>query len=345
MDLQGIGHYRLLAAEVRTARSAYTVLLAASLDHVDEEMRQVIAALAVTIPATLLMAAGLAYVLARKSLAPIERLRRLTNEITAERLNRRLPIGNPKDELGLLAATINEMSSRLERSFNEVRRFTADASHELRTPITVIRAEIEEYLDRVPTDCESRPLLDSVLEECERLTHLTDRLLTLCREDAGVSCCKREPIMLADLVEDSIELMRPLVDAKHQRLSWTANRNTAVIGDPDRLRDVMRNLLENAVKYTTTGGAIDVTVEQQGKDAVVTVRDSGIGIPQEHLTRIFNRFYRVETSRSRTAGGVGLGLSIAQSIVSTHGGRIEVTSSLGKGSTFCVRLPSQRCGL
>lgn len=341
-NLPPLGKYRLLAGEVHSQGDNYTVLLAASLDHVNEEMNQVVGALAITIPSTLLVAAGLAYILARKSLAPIERLRRLTDEITAERLNHRLPIDNPNDELGRLTATINEMSSRLERSFAEIRRFTADASHELRTPVTVIRAEVEEYLDRVPADCDSGPLLQSVLEECERLTSLTDRLLTLCREDAGAANTRREPVNLADLVDCSVEAMQPLAEAKQQRLTVTADRNVHAIGDCDRLRDVVRNLLDNAIKYTPSGGAIEVGVERQESDAVLTVSDKGIGIPPEHLSRVFDRFYRVDNSRNRTAGGVGLGLSIAQSIVTAHGGRIEVTSTAGKGSTFRVCLPGQR---
>lgn len=340
--LPGAGQYRLLADDVSSATNRYTVLLAASLEHVNEEMGQVVAALAVTIPVTLLVAAGLAYILARKSLAPIDRLRRLTAEITVERLGRRLPIDNPHDELGLLTATINDMSGRLERSFAEVRRFTADASHELRTPVTVIRAEVEEYLDRVPADGESRLLLHSILEECERLTSLTDRLLVLCREDANVSGCQREPVHLAELVEAAVEMMAPLAEAKQQRMSVTADRTAIAMGQSDRLRDAVQNLLDNAIKYTPSAGTIQVRVEQHGDDAVVTVCDTGMGIPQEHLPRIFDRFYRVENSRSRTAGGAGLGLSIAQAIVMTHGGRIEVTSTPGKGSTFRIFLPRLR---
>jgi heavy metal sensor kinase len=266
-------------------------------------------------------------------------LRRSTQEITADHLSRRLPVVNPGDELGRLAQTINEMIGRLERSFAEVRRFTADASHELRTPLTAIRTEAEVALTRATTTADQQHLLGSILEECERLTRLTDQLLTLSREDAGVAPFVREPVDLQALVRGVAEIMRPLADARGLRPNVDCGDGVEVCGDGARLRQVFFNLLDNAIKYTPAGGEIGVRVERRSGEALVTVRDTGIGIPAEHLPRVFDRFYRVDKARSREQGGTGLGLSISRSIVAAHGGRIAVESFVGKGTTFTVILP------
>jgi heavy metal sensor kinase len=312
----------------------------APLEEVDHELGELRTVLLTAVPVLLLLSGGLGYVLARKALAPMERLRRSTEEITADRLDRRLPVANPEDELGRLTATFNAMIGRLERSFTEIRRFTADASHELRTPLTAIRTEVEVALAKPIGLAEHRQLLDSILEECERLTRLTDQLLTLAREDTrGARQVVKEPVNLIALVGDVAETMRPLAEAKELCLGVEANGPACVSGDAARLREIFFNLIDNAIKYTPKGGEIQVRIGHNGLDAVVTVRDSGIGIAAEHLSHVFDRFYRVDKARTRAEGGTGLGLSIAQSIAVAHGGRIELDSAPSQGTTCTVRLP------
>jgi heavy metal sensor kinase len=335
-----LGRQRALIGRLHLGGADYTVLLLDGLGDVDRELGELLTVLAMAVPAALVVAGALGYLLARQTLAPLTRLDRLTNEITAERLDRRLPVANPQDELGRLTQTINAMIARLEHSFAEVRRFTADAAHELRTPLTAIRTEAEVSLGKPLTAAEHQQLLGSILEECERLTRLTDQLLTLARGDAGGLRQNRESLDLAALVSTVAETMRPLAEARGLRLCVERDGALPVQGDEAHLREVFYNLVDNAVKYTPAGGSIEVRLRRHDQDAVVTLRDTGVGIPAEHLTHVFERFYRVDRARSRAEGGTGLGLSIAQNIIRAHGGRIELASTPGQGTTCTVTLPT-----
>jgi len=330
--------WRVVSVRAEGPSGPLIVQVARSLKDFDHESRELLFAVLLTGPLALLVAVGGGYFLARRALAPVEQIRRRTKEITAERLDRRLPVPNPGDELGRLAQTVNEMIARLERSFAEVRRFTADASHELRTPLTAIRTETEVGLRKLSFTPEQQQLLGSVLEECERLTRLTDQLLALAREDAGVSPPQRDPLDLAVLVGGVAETMRPLAESRGVSLGRCL-APVLVHGDDVRLRQVFYNLLDNAIKHTSPGGEVEVRVEARGGNALITVRDNGEGIPPEHLPHVFDRFYRVDRARSREMGGTGLGLSIAQSIVAAHGGRIGLESAPGRGTTCTVTLP------
>jgi heavy metal sensor kinase len=338
-----LGKQRVLSAGLDLGGRPSTVLIMAPLEDVDHELAELGTVLATAVPIVLLLSGGLGYVLARKALAPVERLRRSTEEITADRLDRRLPVINSRDELGRLTETFNAMIGRLERSFTEIRRFTADASYELRTPLTAIRTEAEVALAKPLTLVEHQQLLGSILEECGRLTWLTDQLLALAREDAHAARQANEPVSLKALVGDVAETMRPLADAKGVRLSSSVEADQAawVNGDAARLREVFFNILDNAIKFTAEGGEIEVRIAHNGPEAVVTVRDTGIGVPAEHLPHVFDRFYRVDRARSRAEGGTGLGLSIAQSIAAAHGGRIELASTPGHGTACTVTLPAE----
>jgi heavy metal sensor kinase len=336
-----LGRQRVLEVALRLGERPLTVVLMASLGEVDHELEELRTVLLTAVPVVLLLSGGLGYFLARKALAPMERLRRSTKEITAERLDRRLPVINPYDELGRLTETFNAMIGRLERSFAEIRRFTADASHELRTPLTVIRTEAEVALAKPLSLAEHQQLLGSILEECSRLTRLTDQLLALAREDARAAHQAWESVDLAALVGDVAETMRPLAEAKELRLRVEINGVAPVSGNVARLREVFFNLLDNGIKYTPKGGEVEVRIDQNGPEAIVTVRDTGIGIPAEHVPHVFDRFYRVDKARSRAEGGTGLGLSIAQSTIVAHGGRIELTSAPDQGTTCTVRLPAE----
>jgi len=338
LTLPNRDHMRRLTVVIPTTVGDYSLMLLAELEHIDEELGLVVKTLLITVPATLILAAALAYFLAYKALAPVEHLRQLTDEITAERLDQRLPVHNPADELGLLAQTINSMIARLERSFEKVRRFTADASHELRTPITVIRSEAEMGMDASHDLEDARVRFSSILEECNRLASVTGQLLTLSREDAGVVQAGHGVVLLAPLLLDTIESLRPAATAKHQELVAAVDCDAPVLANPDRARQVFYNLIDNAIKYTPPDGSIIVTLGRSPTEAMITVEDNGIGIRSEHLSHIFDRFYRVNKSSDSGEGGAGLGLSIVQSIVSSLGGRVEVESTFGEGSVFRVYL-------
>jgi heavy metal sensor kinase len=315
------------------------VLLLVPLRDGDAELAMLARVLAAAAPLAFLLSAAVAYLLARKALAPVDALRRSADAITVNRLSDRLPVTNPGDELGRLATTVNAMVGRLERSFGEIRRFTADASHELRTPLTAIRMEAEAVLDRAATVAECKALAGSILEECGRLARLTDQLLALAREDAGIADSELERVDLGELVGGVADALRAVAEAKQVTMTADLHAGAIVTGDAIRLRQLAMNLIDNAIKYTQEGGSVQVAVASTDPGVVLVVADTGVGIPAEHLPRVFDRFYRVDRARSRELGGTGLGLSIAQSIVKGHGGSIELTSRPGSGSTATVVLP------
>jgi heavy metal sensor kinase len=334
-----IGRQRVLDVRLTIAGEVHTVRLMTSLAEVDHELAELVAALLMAVPIAVAFSGAIGYLLARKALGPVEQLRRQTRQITAERLSERIPVLNPGDELGRLTETINDMIGRLELSFTEVRRFTADASHELRTPLAALRAEVEVALRQPAVSAEEQRLLGSILEECQRLTRLTDQLLTLCREDAGLSQRDDQDLDLAEVVRDATETMRPLAEEAGLRLQIEASGPINIRGDVTRLRQVVYNLVQNAIKYTPAGGELIVRAHEQHGAAILIVRDTGVGIPAEHLPRVFDRFYRVDKARSRELGGTGLGLSIARSIVAAHGGTIKLESTPGQGTTCTVTVP------
>ncbi|MCZ2342384.1 MAG: HAMP domain-containing protein, partial [Bacteroidales bacterium] len=316
------------------------VLLMVPLRDQEADLAALGRAMLLAIPVGLVATAGLAYLLARGAVAPVEQLRQTTERITADRLHERLPVHNPDDELGQLAGTVNTMIGRLERSFAEIKRFTADASHELRTPLTAIRTEAEVALASDPTREELRGIIESMLEECGQMTRLTDQLLALARDDAGVVHRPLERHSLTSLAGEVVDTMRPLADAKGVSIAFEQSQTLGtVIGDPIRLRQIVVNLLDNAIKYTPPGGSVRVGTAEAGGTVRLTVADTGEGIAVEHLPRVFDRFYRVDKARSREQGGTGLGLSIAQSIATAHGGIISLTSTVGVGTEVVVAIP------
>ena len=306
----------------------------AEANHILEMLRTV---LFVSVPMMLVLAGGAAYWLAGRALAPVSALDRATRNITAQSLDQRLAVANPNDELGRLTATINDMLARLERSFVEMRRFTADASHELRTPLAVMRVEVEQALAKPLAHDQVQEVLVSVLEECDRLTKLTEQLLALARRDAKSAMQRHETIEMDALVAGVVETLRPLAEAKELALQCSGVK-ACVRGDPDQLRQALINLIDNAIKYTANG-SVRVSVEECEDAVVVRIVDTGEGIAAEHLPRVFERFYRVDKARAREMGGTGLGLSIARSIVEAQRGAIEIASETGRGTVCTIRLP------
>jgi heavy metal sensor kinase len=259
--------------------------------------------------------------------------------INAEHLSQRLTIVNPDDELGHLGLAFNETLSRLERSFEQLKRFTADASHELRTPLTAMRSVGEVALQESGSTHSYREAIGSMLEETNRLTRLVDTLLMLSRADAAYTPLHRAEVCLLDLAKESASLLEVLAEEKQITLTAQGDPTLRVLADPLILRQAFLALLDNAVKFSPQHGNVSIWVGSADSDALVEVRDSGPGVPPEHRDRIFERFYRVDKARSPERGGTGLGLSIAQWAVAAHGGKIELESKPDSGCTFRVRLP------
>jgi heavy metal sensor kinase len=277
--------------------------------------------------------------LANRALRPVADITTRAQRITAENLDQTIPVRNAGDELGRLSSTINDMIRRLHDSFAHVRQFSADASHELRTPLTIMRGEIELGLRSPKSPEEYRELLESTLEEIMRLTTIVDNLLTLDKADQGTAQAAFSEVDLQGLVEELYEDTELLAARKGITIQLRTSTPITIVGDRGRLRQLFLNLVDNAIKYTPDGGGVSLALERHNGSAVFEVSDTGVGIAEEELGRIFDRFYRVDKARSRELGGSGLGLSIAKWIAELHRGTITVRSEPRRGSTFTVTLP------
>lgn len=288
--------------------------------------------------AGLLTAGAGAYLLAGQALRPLRQVQRAAESIGGQNLTERVPEPQTGDEVQALALALNAMLGRLESSFEAQRRFTSDASHELRTPVTAISGHASYLLRRTHPNEQQRESLGIIRSESERLTNLIASLLQLARSDSGALALTRQPILSGPFLSEVTRELAPLAQAQGTRLT-AGGEELAFEGDPDRLKQVLINLVGNALK----AGAKNITLTSQpqdgGREVRLSVGDDGPGIPPEHLARLFDRFYRVEDSRSRDQGGAGLGLSIAKGIVDAHGGRIWLESEVGKGTTAHVQLP------
>jgi len=299
------------------------------------------AASLLALPIVLLLAGVAGYILTRRALAPLQDMAGRAERITSERLYERLPVGEAGDELDDLARVFNNLLARLEQSFEQLRRFTADASHELRTPLTSIRSVGEVALRKNGSREEYRDTVGSMLEEVNRLTALVEGLLTISRADAGRIQLHPTLFPLMGLAREAAGLFEVLVEEKGLEIAIAGDESASVTGDRVFLMQALVNVIHNAVKYSPRGGSVSVSVHNQTAGSVqVEVADMGPGIAPEHLARIFDRFYRVDESRSREAGGAGLGLSIAQWAVRAHGGDIRLLPAHGRGCTFQICLPS-----
>lgn len=336
--IEETGRWRIISERMPGPEGQLTVQVARSLAAYDHEMSELLAAFLLTGPLTLLLAVSGGYFLARRALAPVQRMAATADEITADRLDRRVEVANPDDELGALGQTFNRMIGRLERSFAEMHRFTADAAHELRTPLAVIHNEAEVALRSPRTADEYCRVLADVLEETDRLKRMADQLLFLSRQDAGLHPSPGEPVSVHSLVEEVVGHMRVVAQDKGVALALEENAPCVLPADPGQLRRVLYNLLDNAIKYTDPSGRVTVRSRTQDGHLTLSVEDTGVGIPPEHLPRVFDRFYRVDPARTGD-GGAGLGLSICEAIVRGLGGSIHVESDPGRGTTVVIELP------
>jgi heavy metal sensor kinase len=295
--------------------------------------------LAIGLPVAVCVAVTGGFVLVRRALKPVDNLSQKAAAITHHNLSERLPVVRTGDELERLSLSLNLMISRLEDAINSSKQFVADASHELRTPLAVLRGELENLAQDAQLKPQTRETLGSSLEEVDRLAEIVEGLLALSRLDAGEASAEWVRFDLAALVATTADQMSLLAEDKHITVVCDSSERVMIEGDQARLKQVVVNLLDNAIKYTPCGGTVRLQISRQEGFAVLDVADDGIGIPPEALPHVFKRFFRVDDSRSRDKGGAGLGLSIVQSICTAHGAQVEVSSVLGKGSRFRVRQP------
>lgn len=291
------------------------------------------------LPLGVLLAVLSGWWMARQLLAPIESLNAAVREISISQLDRRLPVRGAGDELDQLATTFNEVFARLDKAVSQMKGFTANISHELRTPLTVLRGEAEIALARATRVEDFRRVIESQLEELEKLSHMVNQMLTLAKAEAGQIRLARDKVDLAALARTLAEQMEAVAAARGIVLTVRSNGPVVVFGDEGWLERAILNLLDNAVKFTQEGGLIEVRVQARSDRALLEVRDNGVGISPQALPHIFERLYREDSSRSKQTDGTGLGLSLVQWIVQQHHGQVSADSQPERGSTFRMELP------
>jgi heavy metal sensor kinase len=330
---------RALTAPISIGGHRDVLRVSRSEEAVQSQLSEVLLVLALGLPLVVTLAGVGGYVLAQRALLPIDRLASEARRITAERLDERLTVSNPTDEIGRLTSVINDTIARLESSFDQLRRFTADASHELRTPLAVVRGIGEGAVAGRRSAAEYSEAIGSMLEEVDRMTQLVDTLLRLSRGDAGTIRLSRENLELGQLAREAVSSLAILMDERNQTLTLDIADQLPVSVDPLALREAVTNVLDNAIKYSPTGSTISLRVARVGDRALLSIGDHGPGIPPEHRERIFHRFFRIDEARSRDQGGAGLGLAIAKWAVEIHDGTIDVFQRLGGGAEFRILLP------
>jgi heavy metal sensor kinase len=312
-----------------------------SLESLHVTRRRFLTIMAGVLPLGLLLAGGGGWLFARRALAPVDRMTEAARRISAAHLAERLEETGAGDELDRLAKTLNAMLERLDDAFRQIRQFSADASHELQTPVTILQGELEVAL-RAPRSPEAyQHHLQSALEEVERIATLVDALLLLARADAGVLRMDRQPVDLPQLVAEVLEQTQVLAAARGITCACGPLEPATIQGDYARLRRLLLNLVDNGIKYTPPGGRVTLSLQHRGAWVLLHVSDTGPGLSAAERERIFQRFYRTDAARAQGQRGAGLGLCIAQSIAEAHGGGIDIDSTPGRGSTFTVRLPTQ----
>jgi two-component system, OmpR family, sensor kinase len=320
------------------------ILAGANVRSAELGPEQLLSTFALVLPFALVAAVLIGSWISRRALAPVDQMITEVREISDGRsLHRRLAAPRVNDELGRLAETLNQMMTRLEHSFAALRRFTADASHELKTPLTVLRAGVERAITTPNMPQDTLATLEETLQEINRMTELVDALLTLARADEGTAPLHREPADLRAIVEEARETGELLAESAGVQVEVATPPDPVVVPvDATRIRQLLLNLLTNAVKYTPAGGSVRMQLSQANGRVTLTVADTGIGIAPGDLPHIFGRFWRADSARTRRGErpGAGLGLAICKWIAEAHGGRIDVVSRPGRGTTFTVTLPS-----
>jgi heavy metal sensor kinase len=336
---------RIWSEQISVAGHSYVIQTAFEMDDFYAALDDFALLLAISIPVLLLCAAAGGYWISTRALAPVDQITQTARTISAQNLSSRLVVPSTGDELQRLSETLNGMLERLEAAFKKITQFTADASHELRTPVAVMRTRAELSLRKARSADEYRDVIAEVLAELEKTSGLIEQLMFLARADSGSETLDFHDTNLAEVLREACHQGSALAEAKQIAFQEQISGDSVWIqGDPGSLRRLFLILIDNAVKYTPTNGQVEVSLHRNNGYAVAEVRDTGIGIAEADLPNVFERFYRADKARSRESGGVGLGLSIGRWITEVHAGTIEVHSFPGRGSIFQVRLPIPKNG-
>ena len=320
---------------------ANLVQVGTSLEAVQGTLKNLRILLFAAVPSVLVLAALFARFMARRALKPISKIIQTARNIGKGReLSQRMPVLKIQDELGQLTLTFNEMMDRLENSFVQMRQFSSDASHELRTPLTVLKGQNELVLSKPRELEEYQDVIVSNLEEINYMSKVLEDLFILSKSDENQILLNCKRMDLRDLVDEVCKHAEVLAGEKDIRIIITYLESVKINGDEVRLRQMIWNILQNGIKYTQPRGELKISLRDEGEFALLSIRDTGIGIPKNDLPSIFNRFYRVDKARSRDEGGSGLGLSICKYIAEAHKGKIDVESKLSVGSCFKIRIPT-----
>ena len=322
-----------------SAGETYLVQVGVSLDGRDAARRRFMTLLIWSLPVGLMAVLAVGRWMAGRALTPLARLAAVARTISVTGLHRRVPVRGVDDELDAVAVAFNGVVAHLERAVGDMRQFSAAMAHEIRTPLAAIRAGMELSLSERRSTEDQRRAVVSQLEEVDKLTRLLNQLLMLARAEAGELTVAHGPVQLADVCRSVVESLEPVALSKDVALTCQCGEPVTIVGDAGWMERLVLNLVDNALKFTGAGGAVDVCVTREGRTAGLAVRDSGVGIPADALPRVFERFYRVDSARSPSHEGAGLGLSLVKWIVDCHAGTIAIASSPGHGSTVTVRLP------
>ncbi len=340
VELEHDLHVRIMERPARVHELGVIVRVFRDETDTRRTLAQIVEVFVLAAPLAVFLASLGGYFVARRSLAPVAAMAEQAKQITSESLAERLLNPNPHDELGQLAAVFNQTLQRLENSFTELKRFTADASHELRTPLTALRTVGEVALRQGDNPTALRETIGSMLEEAQRLNDLIESLLTLARMESGKVSIRLEPVKLAELAKEVRENLNVLAAEKQQTIELSGDDGLTGTADRLLLRQALMNIVHNAVRYAPPQTRISIRISSRDGDASIEVADQGPGVASEHHMKLFERFYRLDKSRSRAEGGHGLGLAIAKRSVEQQSGRIELESELGKGSVFRIVVPS-----
>lgn len=331
--------FRLLTSKVRVSGNDYSVQLATPVSDAYEILQRFQWLLVVAIPPMLILASLGGYWMSRRALAPVDEITRTARSISEHNMSRRLDIADTGDELERLSETFNQMMDRLEAGFKRITEFTADASHELRTPVALVRTAAELSLRRERSGAEYKEALGQILEEAQRMSALIESLMTLARMDSGAEALNLEKVDAVSILRAVCGQSDPLAEAERVRFSYDLPEETTFVNaDPHAIRRLFLILIDNAIKYTPAGGQVHAGIRSFNGQALIEVQDTGIGISKDDLPHIFERFYRADKARSRQMGGAGLGLSIARWIADAHRASIHVESTPGAGSSFKVSI-------
>ncbi|MEA2413629.1 MAG: hypothetical protein QOI58_286 [Thermoanaerobaculia bacterium] len=333
---------RIIATPINVVGTRYTVVVARELSEQADRLESAARAVFFGIPLALIVAAAGGYLLARKSFAPVTTMSVKARQIGAETLDERIEIGNERDELGFLAATLNGLLERLQLAFESQRRFMADASHELRTPIAIIQGEADVALARDRDAADYRESIEVMQRAARKLTRIVQNLFLLARGDTGRYPISMSRFYVGEVVADCIRGMRSVAQARGVALSCSAPEDIVVVADEELIHRLVLNLVENAVKFTQSGGTVHVDVGAGDGNCTIRVADTGPGIESADQSRIFERFFRGDRARPQDAGGAGLGLPIARWIAEVHGGELRLEHSDTTGTVFLAILPIDR---